>query len=164
MELPFQRGFTLPQTTWGKPAETWVGKDHLIALQPTLQVTDRFPCPSRSILFYKSAYTVTDPKLLPSASPGLSGESQLPPLFFFFNSILSFYLFIYLLFRATPAAYGSSHTRGQIRAIAASLYHSHGNQGSEPHLQPTPQPEQCRIQAMCATYTTAHSNAGSLTH
>ena len=30
--------------------------------------------------------------------------------------------------------------------------------------QPTPQPQQCQVQAMSATYTTAHGNAGSPTH
>ena len=30
--------------------------------------------------------------------------------------------------------------------------------------QPMPEPQQCRIQAMSATYTTAHGNTGSLTH
>ena len=39
-------------------------------------------------------------------------------------------------FRATLAAYGA---RGQIRATAASLHHSHSNSGSELHLRPTPQ-------------------------
>ena len=29
---------------------------------------------------------------------------------------------------------------------------------------PTPQPQQCQIRASVVTYTTAHSNAGSLTH
>ena len=38
--------------------------------------------------------------------------------------------------RATPAAYGSSWARGQMRAAAASLCHSHDNTESEPHLQP----------------------------
>ena len=32
-----------------------------------------------------------------------------------------------------------SQARGQIRAAAASLRHSPGNLGSEPHLRPTPQ-------------------------
>ena len=43
-----------------------------------------------------------------------------------------FYLFIYLfmLFRALPMAYGSSQAGGQIRAAAASLYHSQSNMGS----------------------------------
>ena len=36
-------------------------------------------------------------------------------------------------------AYGTAQARGLIRAIAASLHHSHSNVGSEPHLQPTPQ-------------------------
>ena len=35
---------------------------------------------------------------------------------------------------------------------------------SEPRCQPTPQPQQRRIRASSVTYTTAHSNAGSLTH
>ena len=49
------------------------------------------------------------------------------------------YLFIYLLFRATPAAYGRFQARGLIRATAASLCPSHSNAGSKPRLQPTPQ-------------------------
>ena len=53
-------------------------------------------------------------------------------------------------FRAVHEAYESSHARGWIGAAAASL--------------PMPQPEQRRIWAMCATYTAAYSNAGSLTH
>ena len=43
----------------------------------------------------------------------------------------------FLLFRAAPTAYGDSQARGQIRAIAASLHHSHT--GSEPCLGHTPQ-------------------------
>ena len=38
-----------------------------------------------------------------------------------------------------------SQARGQIRAIAAGLHHSHSNAGSEPHLLPTPQLTQHRI-------------------
>ena len=48
-------------------------------------------------------------------------------------------LLLFCLFRATPVAYGGSQARGQIRATASSLYHSHSNAGSEPHLQPPPQ-------------------------
>ena len=48
------------------------------------------------------------------------------------------YLFIYL-FMASPAAYGSFHARGQIRAAAASLHRSHGHSGSELCLRPTQQ-------------------------
>ena len=36
-------------------------------------------------------------------------------------------------------AHGGSEARGQIRAAAASLHHSHTNTGSELCLQPTPQ-------------------------
>ena len=50
-------------------------------------------------------------------------------------------------FRVSPTAYGGSQARGLIRVIAADLHHSHS-----------------QIQATSATYTTAHGNAGSLTH
>ena len=51
-----------------------------------------------------------------------------------------FFLFSFLLFRATPMAYGGSQARCLIGATAASLCQSHNNTGSKPHLQPTPQP------------------------
>ena len=47
--------------------------------------------------------------------------------------------FLYLLFRTTSVAYGSSQARAQIGATAACLCHGHSNTGSEPGLQPTPQ-------------------------
>ena len=50
-----------------------------------------------------------------------------------------FFTFGFCPFRATPAAYGGSQARGLIRAVAASLRHSHSNAGSEPHLQLIPQ-------------------------
>ena len=50
---------------------------------------------------------------------------------------LFIYLFLLLLFRAAPVAYGSSQPRGWIRAAAATLLHSNNNMGSEPHLWPT---------------------------
>ena len=53
--------------------------------------------------------------------------------------------FFLLLFGAAPVAYGSSQARGWIGAVATSL-------------------QQCQIRATSATHTTAHSNAGSLTH
>ena len=43
-------------------------------------------------------------------------------------------IFFSLLFRATPAAYGSSQARGQIRAAATGLHHSHSNSRSKPRL------------------------------
>ena len=47
----------------------------------------------------------------------------------------------FCLYRAAPAAYGSSQDRGQIRAAAAGIHHSHSHshKGSEPCLRPTPQ-------------------------
>ena len=48
-------------------------------------------------------------------------------------------VFLFLLFRAAPVAYGSSQARGRIGATAAGLHHSHSNAGSEPRLLPTPQ-------------------------
>ena len=54
-------------------------------------------------------------------------------------SNLAFFSFFFLLFRAAPAAYGSSQARSPIRATAASLRHSHSNARSELCLLPTPQ-------------------------
>ena len=77
------------------------------------------------------------------------------PRCYFSKSILfSQTIFIYLficLFMATPKAYGGSWARGQIGAATARLCHSHNSARPEPCLR-------------VATYTTAHSNAGSLTH
>ena len=42
-------------------------------------------------------------------------------------------MFLFLLFRATCTAYGSSQARGRIRAIVASLHHS-----SQQHWIPDP--------------------------
>ena len=47
--------------------------------------------------------------------------------------------FILFLFRAAPTVYEASQTRGQIRAAAVGLCHSHSNARSEPHLRPVPQ-------------------------
>ena len=57
--------------------------------------------------------------------------------------IYLFFIFVYfLLFRAVPAAHGSSRARGLIGATA----------------------QQHEIWAVSMTYTTAHGKAGSLTH
>ena len=53
----------------------------------------------------------------------------------FFLSFFFFFFFFFCLFRATPAAYGSSQARGLIRASAA----VHRHVGSGPHLWPIPQ-------------------------
>ena len=70
--------------------------------------------------------------------------------FFIFFIFLFFIFFVFLpLLWAAPAAYGGSQARGRIGAVAP---------------RPTPEPQQRRIRAASATYTTAHGNAGSLTH
>ena len=53
--------------------------------------------------------------------------------------VFCFVLFYFLLFRATPTAYGSSQAKDRIGAAAAGLCHSHSNMRSELCLQPTPQ-------------------------
>ena len=52
---------------------------------------------------------------------------------------LCFFFFFLLIVKAAPVAYESSQARGQIRATAAGLHHSHSNVGSKPHLRPTQQ-------------------------
>ena len=47
------------------------------------------------------------------------------------------YLLLFLLFRATPMAYGGSQAKGLIRAVATGS--SHTNTRSEQGLQPTTQ-------------------------
>ena len=44
-------------------------------------------------------------------------------------------IFFFCLFRVAPAAYGGSQARGLIRAVAASLHHSHSHARSEPTPQ-----------------------------
>ena len=63
--------------------------------------------------------------------------------------VFHFFIFGLFFFRVVPEAFGGSQARGLIGAVAASLYHSHSNMGREPPS---------------VTYTTAHGNAGSLTH
>ena len=48
-------------------------------------------------------------------------------------------LFFFFCFLGLVPADGGSQARGPIRAVTASLHHSHSNVGSEPHLGPTPQ-------------------------
>ena len=66
--------------------------------------------------------------------------------FIFLNFFIFFYFCVFS--RATPVACGGSQARGLISC-------SH---------RPVPEPQQHQIQAAPATYTTAHSNTGSLTH
>ena len=50
-----------------------------------------------------------------------------------------FLFFVFLSFRATPAACGGSQARGRSGAVVTGLCQSHSNARSEPCLQPTPQ-------------------------
>ena len=59
--------------------------------------------------------------------------------------------FFFGLFRATPAAYGSSQARSRIGAAATSLHQSHSNTRSRPRLQSIPADVDCNL----------HSNARS---
>ena len=56
-----------------------------------------------------------------------------------------FFFLAFCLFRPAPSAYGGSHARGLIGAIAAGLRHSHSNARSEPHLNLHHSSRQCRI-------------------
>ena len=57
---------------------------------------------------------------------------------FSFLSLFVLFFLSFVLFRATPAAYGGSQARGLIRTTAASLCQSHSNTRSEARLRPTP--------------------------
>ena len=53
------------------------------------------------------------------------------------NDFPNFFFFFFGLFAvswAAPAAYGDSQARGQMRAVAASLHHSHSKLGSKQRL------------------------------
>ena len=82
--------------------------------------------------------------LLPYSFLGKGHSPLLLALFFFF---------FFWFFGAALKAYGGSQARGRIGTAATSLHRSH---------RPTPQPQQVR--SAFVTYTTAHGNAGSLTH
>ena len=63
-----------------------------------------------------------------------------------FKYVACFFFWFVLSFRATLAGYGGSQARGQIRAVAAGLRHSHSNMGYEIYVY---------------DYTTAHGNTRS---
>ena len=68
-----------------------------------------------------------------------------PVIILLFSQIFVLFHFV-LLFRATPAAYGSSWARGQIRAAAAGLCHHHRNAKSLTHwARPGIKPASSRI-------------------
>ena len=69
-----------------------------------------------------------------------------------------FIFFSFLLFRATPVAYGSSRARGQIRTVAAGLHHRYSTAGSEPSLWPTPRQRQIPNMVTVMTGDDTHIN------
>jgi len=56
------------------------------------------------------------------------------PNFILFHLIFIFYVFVFSVLGAAPAAYGGSQARGLIGAAAAGLHCSHSSARSEPHL------------------------------
>ena len=66
-------------------------------------------------------------------------ENLCPDKNLYMNVYILFIFLFFLFFRAAPVAYGGSQARGQIRAVAAGLHHSHSKARSEPRLQLTPQ-------------------------
>ena len=64
------------------------------------------------------------------------GIKLIPPQQSEYCSQIPFFFFFFCLFvssRAAPVAHGGSQVRGQIRAIAIGLHHSHSNTGSLTH-------------------------------
>ena len=49
------------------------------------------------------------------------------------------FIILFLLFRATPMAYGGAQAKGHIGAVAAGLHHSHSTNRSKRCLQSIPQ-------------------------
>ena len=77
-------------------------------------------------------------------------ESDAYPLIWKTIHKVGFFFFFFSSLGKPPMVCGGSQARGQIGAVAAGLHHSHSNAKSKPCL--------------LVTYTTAHDNAGSLTH
>ena len=62
------------------------------------------------------------------------------PIFIYLFVVVFFiFTFVFYIFRPAPMACGGSQARGWIRAVAASLCHSHSNERSEPHVRTTPE-------------------------
>ena len=60
-------------------------------------------------------------------------------ILFLLDRLFFFFFGLFVFSKAALVAYGGSHARGQIGAVAAGLRHSHSITGSEPCLQPAPQ-------------------------
>ena len=82
-----------------------------------------------------SSYLLGESKFLPLIlflkSSSNCNSSIFLPFWFFFCLFVCFFC-LFAISGAAPAAYGGSHARGRIRALAAGLHHSHSNAGSKP--------------------------------
>ena len=58
---------------------------------------------------------------------------------FYFLFLFIYFFCLFAISWAASVAYGGSQAKGPIGAVAAGLYQSHTNAGSEPRLQPIPQ-------------------------
>ena len=74
--------------------------------------------------------------IIPSKSYSLSLSAT---RFLFLRLLVSFFLSVFCLLRATPEAYGGYQARDLIGATAAGLCQRHSNARSELCLQATPQ-------------------------
>ena len=119
-----KRAFLMPHSKWG--ADLGAGP--------------RFPAAQACALFASPS---------PLSTPSPFSHVQFPLLLYNCSSLFGkceclselqvWSFFFFVVFRATPAAYGGSQCRGPIEPVASSLHHSHSSAGSEPCLQPTPQ-------------------------
>ena len=72
-------------------------------------------------------------KVLPNIHPSII--SNISIFLFLGYTIFKLYFFFFFSVQGhTCSIYGSSQVRGRIRAAATSLYHSHSNARSKPHL------------------------------
>ena len=102
--------------------------------------------PCLSILYTECVYV--NPKLIMFIAP--FPFSNIKFVFHICESISvlwisSFVSPFFWIIRVAPAAYGNSWARGQSRATASGLPHSHRNMGSKPCLWPIPQFRACWI-------------------
>ena len=92
-------------------------------------------CPFPQISFRKNVYCLKGKMQFYSNQQ----QSQALSLYVILQEIPAGFFFLIFLWLHL-AAYESSQARGRIGAAAAGLHHSHSNAGSEPHLQPMPDP------------------------
>ena len=106
-----------------------------------------------------SSYTFLPQSTFSGLTGILKMKSQIPR-WMFFNSHMSVSLQhqadFHVIFFFVVCLLGSHSQHKEVPRLEGS------NQSCS--CRPTPQPQQCQIQATSVTYTTAHSNTGSLTH